>query len=572
MNRRLQLLAAALDELPVNVSVLDSDGVIQQTNNSWQAFAERNDISESADTVGVDYLDVCEHAGTESALAVKRGLSELLAGHREFFEYRYPCHSPIKQRWFLLQAVPFVSDNEQFVVVAHIDVSAQVVTERRLRAERDSLASLNDLNSAIREITHTAIGESTRPEIEQAVCTELVETGHYTCVQIGELVGRHEQFSPRASAGNCEPLTEGSTASTGLDSTDQSTDSEPTDQSTDSGSVGQMAEPESADGEPTSAPLFGETAIRQAVWTRQLQTTTTLVENPAFDWRADADQTASQQALAAVPISHTGRLYGLCVVHTDRPDAFDADERTILSQLGEVVGHALAASERREALMNDVCIQVELRLPDYIPQTTPPPGDWTAEIMHTVDGPQGGYSMFGTIEAVDRPAVEAVFEPLEGFELSVIGEQGDTRRIELHTDGVCVVPLLASHGWSTESVTLTNGDAYLTVRLPAGDSVRSLVETVSEIAPTVELLARRQQHATESVDRAQSSPVAELTDRQRTVLQTAYAAGYFQWPRDSSGEQIAETLGISPPTFHQHLRVGQQKLMDALFETEPIAA
>jgi len=550
MNRRLRLLAAALDELPVNVSVLDSDGVIRQTNHSWQAFGQRNDIQDSVDTVGVDYLAVCEHAGTESALAVKRGLAELLAGQREYFEYRYPCHSPLEQRWFLLQAVPLFADSdvedERFVVVAHINITSQVLTERRLRDQRDSLAALADLNSAIRQITHTAIGEATRPEIEQAVCAELFETGHYSYVQIGELTGRHELFSVRATAGDCAVCDSVQAANA------------------------ESADGSGTDGDPRATELFGETAIRQAVWTNELQTTTAMVENPAFDWRADTDQTASEQALAAVPICHTGRLYGLCVVHTDRPAAFDSDERAILTQLGEVVGHALAASDRREALMNDDCIEVELRLPDYIPQPTPPPGDWTAEITHTVDSPQGGYNMFGTVAETDRSAFEAVFESLEGFELSVIGEQGETRRIELHTDGVCVIPLLASHGWSTESATLANGDVYLTVRLPASDSVRTLVETVAELAPSVELLARHQRHAITGGDRSDGSPVAELTDRQRTVLQTAYAAGYFEWPRDSSGEEIADILGISPPTFHQHLRIGQQKLMDALFQKEPV--
>ena len=534
MNRRLRLLAAALDELPVNVSVLDSDGVICQTNQSWQAFGEHNDIQEPADTLGVDYLDVCERAGTVSALAVKRGLSEVLAGRREYFEYRYPCHSPIEQRWYLLQAVPLVDDTERFVVVGHINITSQVLTERRLRAKRDSLAALADLNSAIREITHTAIGESTRPEIEQAVCAELLETGHYSSVQIGELSGHAELFSPRASAGvDRRPIAESA--------------------------------------ESTCGPLFGETAIRQAVWTRQLQTTQMMAPNTAFDWRADDDSAVSEQALAAVPISHASRLYGICVVATDRSDAFDADEREILSQLGEVVGHAIAASNRREALMSKTVIEVELRLPEYIPQPTPPPADWTVEISHTVDS-ESGYSMFGTVDAVDLAAVETVFEPLDGFVVAVLGQQADRCRIELHTDRPCVIPLLASQGWSTESARLENGECYLTVRMPAGDSVRALMETVAELAPAVELLRRRQRHVDQPVDHTHNSPVADLTDRQRTVLQTAYAAGYFEWPRDSSGEELAETLGISPPTFHQHLRIGQQKLMNALFETAPLAA
>lgn len=48
---------------------------------------------------------------------------------------------------------------------------------------------------------------------------------------------------------------------------------------------------------------------------------------------------------------------------------------------------------------------------------------------------------------------------------------------------------------------------------------------------------------------------ADLTDRQWMVLQVAYYGGYFNWPRDSTGEELADPLGsyapnvlASPPT------------------------
>jgi PAS domain S-box-containing protein len=52
-------------------------------------------------------------------------------------------------------------------------------------------------------------------------------------------------------------------------------------------------------------------------------------------------------------------------------------------------------------------------------------------------------------------------------------------------------------------------------------------------------------------------------------LETAYHAGFFEWPRDSSGEELADALGIAPATFTQHLRTAERKLLDALFEELP---
>jgi hypothetical protein len=40
-------------------------------------------------------------------------------------------------------------------------------------------------------------------------------------------------------------------------------------------------------------------------------------------------------------------------------------------------------------------------------------------------------------------------------------------------------------------------------------------------------------------------------------------AGFFEWPRDSTSEDIAAALGISQPAFAQRLRAAESKLFDA---------
>ncbi len=54
--------------------------------------------------------------------------------------------------------------------------------------------------------------------------------------------------------------------------------------------------------------------------------------------------------------------------------------------------------------------------------------------------------------------------------------------------------------------------------------------------------------------------------KQRAALETAYFAGYFDWPRQSTGEEIADRLGIAPATFNQHLRTAERKFFDSVFE------
>nr|WP_283102384.1 helix-turn-helix domain-containing protein [Haloplanus sp. XH21] len=54
--------------------------------------------------------------------------------------------------------------------------------------------------------------------------------------------------------------------------------------------------------------------------------------------------------------------------------------------------------------------------------------------------------------------------------------------------------------------------------------------------------------------------------RQREVFETAFWAGYFQWPRTSTAEEVAAALDIAPPTLHAHLRKAEHRLLASLFE------
>lgn len=62
-----------------------------------------------------------------------------------------------------------------------------------------------------------------------------------------------------------------------------------------------------------------------------------------------------------------------------------------------------------------------------------------------------------------------------------------------------------------------------------------------------------------------------LSDRQGEVIELALKEGYFEWPRETDSERLAEELGIAQPTFLEHLRKAERKLLvEALDDgTEP---
>jgi hypothetical protein len=135
-----------------------------------------------------------------------------------------------------------------------------------------------------------------------------------------------------------------------------------------------------------------------------------------------------------------------------------------------------------------------------------------------------------------------------------------------------VLSALASVGGSVERAVLEDGDLRMTLHLPPGADVRQVTGIVRERYPDAELLGRRQ--VTRGDGNRQSvrrTLTTELTDRQWVAIEAAFHAGYFEWPRETSAEELADSLDVASSTLHYHLRRAQRKAFDALlsFSTPP---
>jgi hypothetical protein len=102
------LYQSVIDSVSTQIAVLDRQGTIVMTNDSWDRFARENEARGTDKMgVGVNYLEVCRTASGESSEGAKEvlaGLQELLSGKNRDFAFEYACHSPTVRRWFLLRA------------------------------------------------------------------------------------------------------------------------------------------------------------------------------------------------------------------------------------------------------------------------------------------------------------------------------------------------------------------------------------------------------------------------------------------------------------------------------------
>lgn len=404
------------------------------------------------------------------------------------------------------------------------DVTEQRERERELAARREQLATLNQLNGVVQRITHAVIESSTRDDIETLLCERLAASDAYRFAWIGSIERESTRLRIRAAAG--------------------------VDDDFDAGTI-------TVDDDPT-----GSGPIGRAIRTDKMGTARRLGDRSVeADWRTQALRHGAR-SVAAIPIAYDDALHGVLVVGSERPTAFDSDERAVVGQLGDVVGHALTAIERKRALTSESVVELQLRVTDLFDSTVD-----SVRFDRAVPAGDGTFLTYGTVPEAAPETPASLAEALPHAEgVTVLDTDDGHTRFEIPLSEPPTTSLVASYGGRVESAVLEDGDYEMVVHLPREADVRGLVRSVRTRYPDTEVVAQRRTTATmRPIRRVEAVLDQGLTERQQVALEAAFFAGFFAWPRESTGEDVADSLGISPPTFHQHVRVGERKLMRALF-------
>jgi predicted DNA binding protein len=172
------------------------------------------------------------------------------------------------------------------------------------------------------------------------------------------------------------------------------------------------------------------------------------------------------------------------------------------------------------------------------------------------------FSTTGTRDAV----LDVAADLAEIDEARVISGDDSVNLVEFELAETSVVAELAERGVNTRSIVVADGVAQFTLELPPAASARSIATVLRERFPDTELVASRERDRPATTKQEFVREVGEtLTDRQFTALQRAYLSGYYAANRSTTGEELAESMGISRATFHQHLRAAEQKLLGEFF-------
>jgi predicted DNA binding protein/PAS domain-containing protein len=277
----------------------------------------------------------------------------------------------------------------------------------------------------------------------------------------------------------------------------------------------------------------------------------------------------TDESVVIVPLRQGEKLFGVLSVHRSDTDVALLDKRR-LGVLGETLSFVLSAIENERLLLSDEFVQLEFQVtdPDCLSVALSDTLDTSVTMRRTIRKADDEFLSYARIEDTDPDAAIAAAESIESVQ--------DCRVVNDHEYGCLLEVTRASsgaevmmeYGATMRRADADSGRGTLILEAPHTADVREIVAAYQSYNPQSELVTKRRvDRPLRTADQLQSEIEDELTDKQLSAVSVAYYSGYYEWPRESTAEEVAESIGISASTLHQHLRHAHRKLLTAILET-----
>lgn len=398
-------------------------------------------------------------------------------------------------------------------------------TERQLQQYADRLEQLNTVNEQICQTTRQLAGTTTREALEETICEGLAEIDSYEFAWIGRRDG--SVITPLTTAGS------GETYLTQIQPLELTTDQ------------------------------YGEPSGRAAATGER-----TVVETVAGQLRkADWQQTALMQnflSVLSVPIEHQGVRYGILTVYANETEAFGRDTRRLLGELADAAGEVCHRVAQRQALGHDETIEVTLRTRE----SSQPLVSIATRLETALSVERVRVESSGSTAAFVELAqpTDVAIDSLDAVESARIASStADSSRCELRVAENTLAKTVIEHGGSLERIVPEGQTIRVVVTFPDVDSLSGTLTAITDRHPSL-TITRQRRPSLETDSCLEEQLFDEMTDRQHEALELAYRRGYFEVPRRTSGTALAESMGLSPPTYLEHLRRAKATILTTLLE------
>jgi len=399
-----------------------------------------------------------------------------------------------------------------------------------LERRREELTAADRFNTLVTEVIRSVLRATSGAAVRRSVCDELADSSLYEAAWIATV----------ETGDDADAVT--------IDSSSVATDS--------------FSE---TDAESFLTSPFARQLVRRAD-----ELDAAVVQRRRFESENDTEPDAEADSVAAaVPVACGRQRFGVLAVAGTGESGFAETTQSGLELLGETLGFAIIADRRRNTLIESDAVELEFSFAS-------PLGDLSAAFDCRCDhlgsvGDGDGDDAHAYETRITHGEFDEIRAFLDGYpeirECRLVECRGETCLVEIEVAGA-PPGLLAEAGFSLVSLRASDGETRLTTEVPSDEDATRVFDALSEHWDDVELVAKRQTPTRRADLPVPTGGAAGLTDRQRSVLETAYEKGYYDWPRDHTAEEIAESLGIASSTLHQHLRAAEYALVSSFVDDE----
>ncbi|WP_327053563.1 bacterio-opsin activator domain-containing protein [Halomicrococcus gelatinilyticus] len=524
-----ELFARICDTAPVGVAVVGPDHAIDYANERFATLLGR---TSAAVTDGPRCRSVWRVFDEDDRRVSDddHPVARVFETGRPVWGFRHGVTLPDgSDRWLSSNLAPIRSDGGSVagVVVGLEDVTDLKERESHLRSQRAELLRLDRVNTVVRGIVREVTEARTREDIERAVCRHVARSDPYLFAVLGTFSSSYTEFTPNATAGIGQEY---------LDAMLGDSEAPPIDEGT------------------------GATAAK----TREVQVVQNVTDLPYEHWERTAEEYRFR-SYASVPLVHEGNVYGVLGVYARQPAAFDVEERRLLEELGEMVGYLLHSIEVTEKLRNEQVVELTFRskslgrpIVEHGGDALQVSGDGIVELV------DGTYLQYYTVKGISTSQCFELIDHLPVADVRLLSTTDDSFDLEVQSTDQTLVSRLTTYDGEIASVGIDDDALTLVVQLPRTVDRESVVASVQDVYPDMELVSERLVFTPRTFRHMLET---QLTDRQLTAVELAYHAGYFEQPRRTTGAELAAQMSVSTTTFHRHLRHAEDRIFRELLAT-----
>lgn len=401
--------------------------------------------------------------------------------------------------------------------------------EKKSKEQARKLERLNQLNEEIRVINQTILQAESHDVIDQSVCDSIVSLERFDFAWVAEPDYAEDKLAVKAHSEQHSQY---------LEEVPLTLDSE------------------------TCTPAVRAARNRKPVFEPNI---------PAGLQEGEWQSTAlvhDFRGSVSVPLIYDGVLHGVLTVCSEEVKQFDEKTQEVLTEMGQMIGFAHHTVTQQNALVtgDTVDLVFEIDRPDDPIAKLASVLDSEVNVENIISRTDDTYLVYFTVDACQDP--DSILEDITEislFEQSRLVSESESPMIEAVAYRDSILFDIVNLGAELRSATSRSGNLTISLSVPKGDDVQSFVDRVRNRYPEITLKAQKES-VQESSAASISSPLENITERQREILDAGYYSGYFDEPRSSTGTEIADSLDISHAGFSKQQRRAIKKILDVLYD------